>query len=215
MEILCLDISSFRNVALESPRLLDSRNEDTFGCYTEILVDEESIGPEEHRGEWKELLPSLGVFTFLAGEKSLDTGKFPGVALVCLRKLRFCKVGQERQLNLFKQRSCSITWWPSCQAQRAPNTQNPYDPWHHQTLKAVNKMPCVRKQLSVCDKLSSSLSIGLEIIYFLSKYAYTLSLPSKEAFSAATCRLPLWKPRRNWFLPALWSLYWNDIHPLN
>lgn len=61
------------------------RNEDTFGYYTEILVHEKSQQDlMEHKGEWKELLPSLGVFTFLARKKGLDTGKFPGAALVCL-----------------------------------------------------------------------------------------------------------------------------------
>lgn len=37
-------------------------------------------------------------------------------------------------------------------------------------------MPSVRKQLSVHGKLSFFLPTGLELIYFLSKYAYNLSL---------------------------------------
>lgn len=48
-----MDTDSFGNAALESPRLLEhrKRNEDTFGYYTEILVDEEPIGSEEHKAE--------------------------------------------------------------------------------------------------------------------------------------------------------------------
>lgn len=38
------------------------------------------------------------------------------------------------------------------------------------------QVPNVRKQLSVCDKLSSSPSVGLELIYFLPEYVYDLSL---------------------------------------
>lgn len=57
-------------------------------------------------------------------------------------------------------------------------------------------MPNVRKQLSVCDKLSSSLSIGLELIYFLSKYAYNLSLSrQKKCFQQSLAGYPSGNPK--------------------
>lgn len=57
-------------------------------------------------------------------------------------------------------------------------------------------MANVRKQLSVCDKLSSSPSMGFELIYFLPEYAYDLSLEriKRKIFSHQIAGYPIGNP---------------------